>query len=477
MSGFAGVRHLPNDPLRFRPKPSGNSHKVPPDPPPEMPDPPPWTEKAIKVWGKMTIPQQVLFHNTLWKSRTQSENVLELVKLMHPTRNAWGLKIEDLLSMATWVDGFGMADYRAFHLSCAREQWEEFDKDDKRGTLHGRLLVLSVKDIDTAKPRDYLLKGLLSPGEVSLWVGPPKCGKSFLLLFLAYMLSLARSVFGCRVKPTKVLYVAAEGEAGIANRIRALRNKYGPSRNFHFIAQPADLLHTTGDKADLIAAAKECGAQLIVLDTLSRLMAGGDENSPQDMGTFVLNVAELRQETGAHVAIVHHGTKASNGSKSRGHGSLEGADDALIEVLKLDDGSRQATVVHAKDDPDGMRWGFKLEPVELGIDGDGDPITTLITIETDNKPPPPKAKDDLSANQQIAMTALFAALAESAFEMPLGDGIRIKVVAVDTWRQWFFQQKPGDNKDTKERTFRRVADELKAKAKIGCLDTVVWPNP
>ena len=75
------------------------------------------------------------------------------------------------------------------------------------------------------------------------------------------------------------------------------------------------------------------------------------------------------------------------------------------------------------------------------------------------------------------MTALFAAMAESSLDKDFGSGIRLKVVELDTWRHWFCRQKPGDNKDTKERTFRRVADELKAKAKIGCLDTVVWPNP
>jgi hypothetical protein len=179
----------------------------------------------------------------------------------------------------------------------------------RRGTPYGRLLVLGMADLDTAEPRDYLLKGLLSPSEISIWVGPPKCGKSFLLLYVAYMLSLGRRVFGRRVKLTKVLYVAAEGEAGIANRIRALRMKYGPSENFHFIAQPADLLHEAGDKATLIQAAQAVGATLIVLDTLSRLLAGGDENSPQDMGAFVRNVTEIRHDTGAHISIVHHGTK------------------------------------------------------------------------------------------------------------------------------------------------------------------------
>jgi hypothetical protein len=114
-------------------------------------------------------------------------------------------------------------------------------------------------------------------------------------------------------------------------------------------------------------------------------MAGGDENSPQDMGMFIRNVSELRHDTQAHITIVHHGTKASNGSTHgstpRGHSSLTGADDALIEVVKLDDGSRVATVVHAKDDQDGMRRGFTSDVVALGTDDDGDAITTLLVSE------------------------------------------------------------------------------------------------
>ena len=93
------------------------------------------------------------------------------------------------------------------------------------------------------------------------------------------------------------------------------------------------------------------------------MLAGGDENSSQDMGQFIVNIGRLREETKAHVALIHHGTKASNGSTPRGHSSLTGADDALIEVTKLDDGTRVATVVHAKDDADGLRFGFKLEKV------------------------------------------------------------------------------------------------------------------
>jgi hypothetical protein len=333
-----------------------------------------------------------------------------------------------------------------------------------------------MDDLDTSPPRSYLLKGLISPGEISIWVGAPKCGKSFLLLHVSYMLSLKRSVFGRRVKQATVLYVAAEGEGGIAGRIRALRARYGPSSAFHFIAQPADLLHHDGDLDHLVEAARAIGATLIVLDTLSRLMAGGDENSPVDMGTFVKNVVSLRERTAAHVGIVHHGTKASNGTSPRGHSSLTGADDALIEVAKLDNGSRVATVVHAKDDADGDRFGFTLERVELGTDEDGDPIATLIVNESSEAPPPQRAR--LSDNLQIGLKTLHAAMKANAFLVNVGDGGPDRPAVAETdWRGWFYREgKPGENDETKRKAFRRIVDGLQAKGLIGCRDGFVWPE-
>ena len=346
-----------------------------------------------------------------------------------------------------------------------------------RGTPYGKLRVLSTDDIDTAIARGYLLKGLLSPAEISIWVGPPKCGKSFLLLHVAYLLSLGRSVFGRRVKPTKVLYVAAEGEAGIANRIRALRDKHGPSSNFHFIAQPADLLHAEGHKDDLIEAAEACGAQLIVLDTLSRLMAGGDENSSEDMGQFVRIVGQVRHQTQAHVAIVHHGTKASNGSNPRGHSCLTGADDALVEVLKLEDGSRVATVVHAKDDPDGMRWGFSLDVVELGMDEDGDPITTLVVNEAAVAPVEKRPRERLSDNLQVGLKTLQASIKAWGILATVGENdAEVLVVRESDWREWFYREgRPGEAQDTKKKAFQRIVAALQAKGLIGSRDGYIWP--
>jgi hypothetical protein len=346
-----------------------------------------------------------------------------------------------------------------------------------RGTEYGRLVVLGMDDLDTAPARDYLLKGIISPAEISLWVGPPKCGKSFLLLYIAYMLSLGQSVFGRRVNACSVLYVAAEGEGGIANRIRALRDRHGTSTAFHFIAQPADLLHEEGHLDDLVAAARGCGAQLIVLDTLSRLMAGGDENSPLDMGTFIVNVTKLRHATGAHVAIVHHGTKASSGSIPRGHSSLTGADDAQIGVVKLPDGTRAATVIHAKDDADGDRHGFKLERVALGTDPDGDPITTLIVTELAEAGAAGGEQVKLTDNEQIALRCLDNAMRADGVLITAGEDFAERsAVREADWRRWFYREgKPGEDQDTKQKAFKRAKGSLMVKSRIASENDFVWP--
>jgi hypothetical protein len=80
----------------------------------------------------------------------------------------------------------------------------------------GKLRVLSMDDVIDAEPRDYLLKGMISPGEMSVWWGAPKCGKSFLMLHVAYAIAQGRSVFGKRVNPSAVLYIAAEGQACVS---------------------------------------------------------------------------------------------------------------------------------------------------------------------------------------------------------------------------------------------------------------------
>jgi hypothetical protein len=251
----------------------------------------------------------------------------------------------------------------------------------------GRLRILSVDDLMDLPERDYLVKGLLSPAEISLLVAAKNARKTFLALHVCYGVAQGwPTIFGRRVKQTPVLYLIAEGEAGIGKRVKALVRRYGRCSDFHVIAQPIDLLRSNasaGDLHDVIEAAKMHHVGLIVVDTVSRAMMGGDENAPTDMGTLASNLNVLRHDTGAHVVGVHHGTQA-DGTKSRGHSALPFSVDVIIQTEWTEEnGTGSVTVGFCRDDAIGPLGTFRTEPVQLGTDADGDPITTLVVEETD----------------------------------------------------------------------------------------------
>ena len=140
----------------------------------------------------------------------------------------------------------------------------------------GRLRVQTVSHALAAPARIYLLHGLMAPGELSVWWGKPKCGKTFLVLRLAYGLALGRGIWGRRArKRVRVLYLAAEGAGGMRNRIRALHDHFGPAYHFHFVAQSIDLFDLNADIEALKTAVLELGIELIVVEPWPALSAVG----------------------------------------------------------------------------------------------------------------------------------------------------------------------------------------------------------
>jgi hypothetical protein len=74
-------------------------------------------------------------------------------------------------------------------------------------------------------------------------------------------------------------------------------------------------------------------------------------------------------------------------------------------------------VVHAKDDADGYGFTFKLDPVELGTDDDGDPINTLIVREFENRAS--KKKPVITGQAQRALNILSELIAQRGKRPPL----------------------------------------------------------
>lgn len=246
------------------------------------------------------------------------------------------------------------------------------------------LNILTVDDARNRPRRDYLIKGLISPGDLSVWYGPPACGKTFLTMHLAYAIAQGREIFSRRVKQAPVLYIGLEGENGVFDRAKALEETFGETTNFCFTVEGIDLLSPDGQNADdinaIVAAVETTGAKLVIIDTLNRALGGADENDSRGMGGAIKACKDIIARTGCHLAVVHHSGKAGTDNGPRGHSSLEGAADVVVAITG--DDIRTATTRKVKDG-EVTSMSFSLNTVELGIDDDGDTITSCAVEETE----------------------------------------------------------------------------------------------
>lgn len=253
-------------------------------------------------------------------------------------------------------------------------------------------------DIKPVISTPYIVKGVLDLGAMSVVYGPSNSGKTFFALDIAYHVAIDHSWRAQRVAGGSVLYLAAEGGNGIANRIVGLRKTSGVVEVPMALRRAGlDLLNPDADTERVIKLAEEVAnrapLKLIVIDTLSRVIAGGDENGPVDMTAFIKNVDRIRHATGAHIMIVHHtGKDAAKGA--RGHSSLRAATDTEIEVSVDETEIRLAKVTKQRDLPGGEEFAFKLDAVALGVDDDGDTVNTCVVLpvekqaQTDDLLPP-----------------------------------------------------------------------------------------
>jgi|GEM_PF-1552380 len=234
------------------------------------------------------------------------------------------------------------------------------------------------------------VESLLIEGAASVVYGQSNCGKSFWILDLAVCVATGANFRELEVDRGAVVYVVLEGTYGFKNRIEALKRaeRFPEDTPLYFIEVPVSLLqpkHADKLAASVKKVAAESGlpCRLVIIDTLARAMAGGDENSGKDMTAAVKQIDAIRAATGAHVCVVHHcGKDEARGA--RGHSSLRAAVDTEIEVSRPE-GETITTVRVSKqrDLPTVEPMPFSLKTVVLGVNQRGKPVTSCTVHHED----------------------------------------------------------------------------------------------
>jgi hypothetical protein len=248
------------------------------------------------------------------------------------------------------------------------------------------------------QPYEWAVKGLIPRRCPVMIVGEMQSGKSFWTYGAAMAVARGIEFFGNRVPAAgAVIYGAMEAGQGFRNRMRAYRQHHGLTLDaampFAVLTREANLFNAEIDLDMLIEECLWLAGQMtapleaVVIDTYNAATPGLDENNSGEVSKVVAKMKTIMRRTNAGLWLVHHKNKQGG---VRGSTALAAAFETVIEISRVIDGThgavrdadrreiRNAKVVKQREGVDGEGFNFVLPAVEIGRDGDGDPITSCV---------------------------------------------------------------------------------------------------
>jgi hypothetical protein len=271
---------------------------------------------------------------------------------------------------------------------------------DQSGSETHNFQLLGREAISELKPPSWAVKNIFPAQGIAAFYGPSGSGKTFAVFDMACAIADGKYWFGYKTKKLPVAFLMLEGSQGLKPRADAWekQNNRPIPDGIRFCTDPFDL--TNKNHIEKMAGQLSQGC-ILIIDTLNQASAGLDENSSKDMGLILANSQALMRKTNGLVILVHH-TGKDTAKGLRGHSSLGAAIDASIEVKRTRE-RRSWTTGKVKDGPDHLEHAFKLNVHVVGVDEDGDEITSC-AIERDSsllfkqkEPSGPKQRDTLHA--------------------------------------------------------------------------------
>ena len=253
------------------------------------------------------------------------------------------------------------------------------------------LPLLSIDDIISRPPPRWLIEDMVPQVGLGFLYSRPGEGKSFLIQDMCLTIAAGLGAWHGNTidcdsdKP--IVYIAAEGESGLRNRIKAWLQEHPEAdraaiaRRLRIIPKTVDFMKVDDIKILLASIeAADCGKPaLIVVDTVSRAMPGADENLQKEMTIFVAACDHIKEHYGCTVMGIHHAGKSGD---IRGSTVLSGAGDFVMHLSKKDKASSVVTLTCEKSKDGADTWSASFRLAKTILIGDmranGTPETSLV---------------------------------------------------------------------------------------------------
>ena len=248
------------------------------------------------------------------------------------------------------------------------------------GSRLGFGVVMSVTDLEAqAGAISWAVKHLIPERGLGFFFGASGTFKSFIALDYSLHRCYGMSWLGRKTKPATPVYLAAEGGVGLIRRIKAWHLARGMDWKVCPMRDVVAPLTLRTQASALRVAIEKTGVTPgdIVIDTMSQTFTG-NENSNDEVAEFLRVLGrDLRDAMSCTVGVVHHSGHIAT-ERPRGASAIISNVDFAFGVFR-DEKQMLATLefVKIKDEERPTPVSFDLRRVELGLDEDGEQITSL----------------------------------------------------------------------------------------------------
>ncbi len=241
--------------------------------------------------------------------------------------------------------------------------------------LKNRYQVLTAKDaLLPPVPVEWVVENFIEAGTLSAFYGDPGCGKTWALLDLAVRVAQGKKWLNFDTKENTVLLIDEEsGERRLMRRLgEVLRGHNADGETPIFSVSYARFdLGNRYDPRELESLIITMGAKLVIIDALSDVAPGRDENATKDMKPILLALKSMAEDTGAAILVIHHSNKQGG---YRGATTIKADVDIMIKVEK--EKHKNIITFTSEKVRDGAAVTFSalanwtaLEPKEFWLDG------------------------------------------------------------------------------------------------------------
>ena len=327
----------------------------------------------------------------------------------------------------------------------------------------------------------WTVAGLLPAQGLAVIYGKQKSKKTFTALDIGMAVATGRPWAGLETAKGPVILIVGEGARGMCKRIAAYRKHRNipDDTPLALVSARPNLGDGRGDLAKVMAtidaALGGVKPQLIILDTLSRMIGGADENG-DGMRNFVNNAEELSEHFKCLVLAVHH--EPHSAERMRGSTVLPGAMVAGLHVKKVSNLESTIELQEAKDGEDGLTFKVTFQVVELHDHdaSEGKPATTLLVesvIRDDDRAEKPVKR----SQWQLALDVLHDCLADYPVTRPnRKDFPPLPMTSVTRFRQELVTRAVTDDAGSgAERTaWSRIKKELQRRGLLRVRGDYCW---